>query len=141
MNLGSDSAFLQLLVSDLAKGTYLTAQGGHIEGGTDYPTITGTIRITQIRRSLYNKLHEIYPELTVIANRIDEEYEVKYYNYDGTTLLFTDHGTNEDYVKDPAFDIDPITNAPYLATICPPDGIPTKPADAQYKYKFGLYNN
>lgn len=141
LNLGSDSAFLQLLVSDLAKGTYLTAQGGHIEGGTDYPTITGTIRITQIRRSLYNKLHEIYPELTVIANRVDEEYEVKYYNYDGTTLLFTDHGTNEDYVKDPAFDIDPITNAPYLATICPPDGIPTKPADAQYKYKFGLYNN
>ena len=134
LNLGSDSAFLQLLVSDLAKGTYLSSRGSHTEGNTDYPTITGSVRITQIRRSLYNKLHEIYPDLVVTANRIDEEYEVKYYNYDGETLLFTDHGTNEDYVKDPAYDIDPITNAPYIS-------IPEKPADAQYIYRFGLYNN
>lgn len=141
LNLGSDPTFLQLLVSDLAKGTYLTAQGGHIEGGTDYPTITGTIRITEIRRSLYNKLHEIYPELTITATRIEEEHEIKYYNYDGQTLLFTDYGVNGDPIKDPAFDTDPITNMPYLATIFPPDGIPTKPADAQYKYKFGLYDN
>ena len=134
LNLGSDPAFLQLLVSDLAKGTYLSSQGSHIEGNTNYPTITGTVRISSIRESLLASLNEIYPDLEILATTVTREFTVQYYNYDGETLLYTDHGTNEDYIKDPAYDTNPITNEPYIP-------IPTKPADAQYKYKFGLYNN
>ena len=133
LNLGSDPAFLQLLVSDLAKGTYLSSQGSHIEGNTNYPTITGTIRITSIRRSLLNKLNSIYPDLTITAVDVTEEFEVKYENYDGT-LLYTDHGTNDDYLKDPVYDTDPVTNMPYIL-------MPTKPNDVQYEYRFGTYDN
>ena len=52
LNLGNDPAFLQLLTSDLIKGTYLTAKGGHTEGNTQTPYISGTITITSIRASL-----------------------------------------------------------------------------------------
>ena len=133
LNLGSDPTFLQLLVSDLAKGTYLSSQGSHIEGNTSYPTITGTIRITSIRRSLLDKLNSIYPDLTITAVDVTEEFEVKYENYDGT-LLYTDHGTNDDYLKDPVYDTDPVTNMPYIL-------MPTKPNDVQYEYRFGTYDN
>ena len=142
LNLGSDDTFLKLLVSDLAQGTYLTAQGGHIEGGDTYPTITGTIRINSIRRSLLNKINKVYNnELHIIATNVLEENKVEYYN--NGVLIYTDYGVSnndiQDYVKDPAYDIDPVTNLPYLASIYPPDGIPTKPDDVRYKYKFGLY--
>ena len=133
LNLGDDPSFLQLLVSDLAKGTYLTAKGSHIEGNTDYPTITGTIRITEIRESLLAKLNEIYPNLDVIANRVTREYTIEYRNWDNT-LLYTDHRTNEENYIDPVYDTNPVTNAPYIST-------PTKPSDAQYIYRFGTYDN
>lgn len=37
--------------------------------------------------------------------------------------------------------MNPITNNLYLITICPPDGIPKKPADAENIYHFGTYDS
>ena len=133
LNLGDDPTFLQLITSNLAQGTKLTASGSHIAGTTEWPTITGTITISSIRASLLNKLAEIYPDLIINYNERKEEFEVRYENYDGT-LLFSDYGINTDSVKDPVYDNDPVTNAPYIS-------MPTKPSDAQYNYRFGTYDN
>ena len=142
LDLGDDVSFLQLLASDLVKGAYLSSSGSHIEGNTQSPEITGTIRVNRIRASLYNTLKSMYPNLTINYNRKDDEFTVTYYNYDGTTVLFIDHGISEDRVKDPAYDTDLITNKPYLYSKFPEtNGIPTKPDDVEYSYKFGLYDN
>jgi hypothetical protein len=50
----------------------------------------------------------MYPGLTVNANEVVQEFEVTYKNYDNT-VLFIDHGTNDDPLKDPVFDTNPIT--------------------------------
>ena len=145
LDLGSDTTFLELLASDLVKGTKLTANGGHIEGSEDIPTISGKIHISSIRASLLAKLNEMYPDL-VIYNRVDGngtpimdnvkvEYEVVYKNYNGK-VLYTDHRLSdpvENFI-DPAYDTNPITNQPYIP-------IPQKPSDAQYIYKFGEWRN
>ena len=133
LNLGNDPAFLQLLTSDLIKGTYLTAKGGHTEGNTQTPYISGTITITSIRASLLAQLNSWYPDLTINATEVVNEFEIKYENYDGT-LLYTDHGTNEDDLKDPVYDTNPLTGLSYIP-------MPTKPADVQYIYSFGTYDN
>ena len=133
LDLGNDPSFLQLITSDLAKGCYLSASGSHIEGSTDYPTITGTIRITNIRQSLLESLNTIYPNLIINYTQRDDEYTVTYENWD-ETVLFIDHGISTDSVKDPVYDINPVTNAPYIE-------MPTKPQDVQYNYKFGTYDS
>ena len=133
LDLGSDTSFLQLLASNLIEGTYLSSAGSHIEGTTQTPYISGTIKISKIRSSLYDKLHARYPDLVINYTEKTQEFEVTYKNYDGT-LLYTDYGTNEDPLKDPVADEDPITHAPYLE-------MPTKPQDAQYQYRFGTYDN
>ena len=133
VNLGDNPTFLNTIVSDLAKGKYLNSAGVFITDSTRYPYISGTVYITSIRASLLDKLHAIYgSDLVIVASEIVNEYEVKYENYDGT-LLFTDYGTNEDNLKDPVYDTNPITNTSYIT-------IPTKPEDVQYKYKFGTYD-
>ena len=145
--------FLNTLVSDLAKGKYLDSTGAFTPGNTSYPYITGKVRVTSIRNSLLTKLNQLYPNLIVyntidgngaIGNNIITEYTIEYRNYDGT-LLYTDYRTGREHFIDPAssneLDIDPITGKNRLWSICPPDGIPKKPEDEQYKYTFGTYEN
>ena len=133
MNLGADASFLELITSNLVEGAYLNATGGHTEGTTQTPYISGEITITSIRASLLAKLNEMYPDLDINAGEVVQEFEVQYWNYDGT-LLYTDHGTNEDNIKDPVYDTNPVTDTPYI-------DMPTKSEDAQYKYRFGTYDN
>ena len=151
--LETTTLFLNTLVSDLAKGKYLDSTGAFTPGNTQYPYISGKVHITSIRNSLLAKLNSIYPNL-VIYNTIDgngvpanntvTEYTIEYRNYDGT-LLYTDYRTGREHFIDPASfderDIDPITGKNRLWSICPPDGIPKKPQDAQYQYAFGSYDN
>jgi len=106
VDLGSNPAFLETIASSLANGKYLDSTGSLNTNRT--PEITGTIRITSIRASLYNTLRTMYPGLTVNANEVVQEFEVTYKNYDNT-VLFIDHGTNDDPLKDPVFDTNPIT--------------------------------
>jgi hypothetical protein len=82
----------------------------------------------------------MYPNLIVYntinsqgqpSNNVITEYTITYQNYDGT-VLYTDYRTGSEHYIDPAFDTNPITGNPYIP-------IPTKPEDAQYKYRFGTY--
>jgi hypothetical protein len=109
------------------------------------PEITGTITITVVRKSLKNKLKTLYPRLTlnVTVEEIDE-FAIRYYNYgyvagasdedNAPWLLYTDYRTGNDRYIDPVYDTNEITGQKYIA-------MPTKPADAQYQYRFGTYNN
>jgi len=148
------TTFLNTLVSELARGKYINSAGVFITNSTNYPHITGKVHITSIRASLLAKINEYYPNLIVyntidsngvIANNVITEYEIKYYDYDGVTLLYTDYRTGREHFIDPAsfdpLDIDPITGKNRLWSICPPDGIPKKPEDEQYKYTFGSYED
>lgn len=143
LDLGNDPSFLQLITSDLALGTYLTARGGHTEGNDQPPYISGKIHISEIRASLLAKVNEMYPDLIIyntidsqgnISNNILQEYTVTYKNYDGSITLYTDYRISGENVIDPVYDINPVTNDYYIS-------MPTKPQDAQYKYKFGTYDS
>ena len=142
LDIGSDPTFLETITSDLAKGKYLDASGAFTPGNTNYPYIQGKVHINSIRASLLAKVNNLYPNLIVYntldangnpSNNTVPEYEIEYQNYDGT-VLFTDYRTNEEYYIDPVYDTNPITNAPYIT-------MPTKPADAQYSYRFGTYDS
>ena len=148
--LETTTLFLNTLVSDVAKGKYLDSEGAFIPNSNQYPYISGKIHITRIRRSLLTKLNTLYPNLIIyntmdnqgnIVNNVDEEYEVLYYNYDNLTLLYTDYRTSGESVIDPAYDTNPITGYTYLWNTCPPDGLPKKPEDAEFQYRFGTYDN
>jgi len=151
--LETTTLFLNTLVSDLAKGKYLDSAGAFTPGNTQRPYISGKVHVTSIRNSLLSKLNEYYPNLIVynaidsngvVSNNIITEYTIEYRNYDGT-LLYTDYRTGREHFIDPASedprDIDPITGKNRLWNICPPDGIPKKPEDAQYQYTFGTYES
>lgn len=135
VDLGDNPLFLQnITTEELAKGKYLAADGSFVVGNKNYPYISGTIKISSIRRSLYDKLHTLYPTLIidVLPQNIITEYAIQYKNYDGT-LLYTDYKTATESFIDPVYDTNPITGKAYI-------NIPTKPSDVRYNYRFGLYN-
>ena len=133
VNLGTDATFLQTITSDLAKGKYINSAGVQPVGTTAPPTITGQVTITSIRQSLYNKLREMYPNLTInVTSEIIPEYTITYYDYDGTTVLYEDHKTSSERYIDPVKDTNPITGTYYIS-------MPTRNPDQQYNYYFGLY--
>lgn len=151
VQLGNDDTFLQTITSDFAKGKKMTNNGAIIINNTDYPTITGKVQINQIRESLLTTLHKNYPDLIIYAstdtngnpipitgNNVINEFTIKYYNYDGTTLLYTDHRTDLEQYIDPVStyvdDLDPITHQARIP-------IPEKPETAQYYYTFGEYED
>ena len=107
---------------------------------TQYPYITGNVTIYDLRRSVYNTLHSLYPNLTItVTHEIIDEFTINYYNYDGT-LLFTDHRIGTEKYIDPAsineLDLNPLTGESYLNNT-----LPQKPTDAAYIYRFGTYNS
>ena len=135
-DLGADPTFLQnITAEELAKGKYLSGDGSFVSGNNNYPYISGTVKISSIRRSLYNAVHTLYPNLTidVLPQNIITEYAIEYRNYDNT-LLYTDYKAQGEGFIDPVADTNPITGNKYI-------GIPTKPSDVQYNYRFGLYNS
>ena len=138
--LETTTLFLNTITSELASGKYLDNAGAFNPGSTQPPYISGKIYISEIRASLLAKVNEMYPNLIVYntinsqgqpSNNVITEYTITYQNYDGT-VLYTDHRTGSEHYIDPAFDTNPITGNPYIP-------IPTKPEDAQYKYRFGTY--
>lgn len=135
VNLGTDPTFLQTITSELAKGKFITSQGTKPSGTTAPPTITGRVTITTIRQSLYDKLGEMYPNLTInVTSEITPEYTITYYDYDGETVLFTDHKTSSERYIDPVKDINSITGTYYIP-------IPTRPEDQENYYYFGQYTS
>ena len=145
IDIGSDPTFLQTITSDLAYGKYMNSTGTCPPGNTEPPTITGKVHISSIRASLLAKVNEMYPSLVVYNtmdasgepnNNIIQEYTITYLDYtaDENHPLYTDYRVSGENVIDPVYDVNPITNTYYIE-------MPTKPEDAQYKYKFGTYDN
>lgn len=145
IDLDNDPTFLQTITSDLAYGKYMNSTGTCPPGNTEQPTITGKVHITSIRASLLAKVNEMYPNLIVYNtidatgepnNNIIQEYTITYLNYDmdENNPLYVDYRVSGENVIDPVYDVNPITNTYYI-------DMPTKPEDAQYKYKFGTYDS
>ena len=139
INLGNDPTFLQILATEsLMRGKYINSSGEL--DSTQYPYITGTVTIYDLRRSLKNQLNALYPNLTInVTHDLINEFTITYKNYDGT-VLYTDHRTGLEHYIDPAsidpLDLNPITGQSYLNNT-----LPAKPMDAQYIYKFGSYTS
>jgi hypothetical protein len=100
----------------------LSSTGSHVEGNDQYPYISGTITIYDIRQSLLTKLNNIYPNLTInVTHETINEFTVVYKNYDGT-VLYTDHRIGTEHYIDPVADTNPVTQMKYIS-------IPEKPQD------------
>ena len=63
----------------------IDANGNNVNNNTTYPTVTGTVTISRIQKSLYTKLATRYPNLTI--NATTKYHVVKFYN--GSTLVST----------------------------------------------------
>ena len=113
--LTSETALRALANSSMA-GKAIDANGANVADVTVYPTVTGTVSINRIQKSLYDKLHTLYPDLIITATT--KYHVVKFYN-EGTL-----HSTQE---------IDDGGNATTPAT-------PTKAATTQYVYSFSRWS-
>lgn len=149
VDLGNDDTFLQLITSELADNKYINSAGNLVLNSGNPPHITGTVRINEIRQSLLNTLHELYPELNIIYNTLTIEYRLTYVNVDAEgneTELITLYRTGQEVIPDPVLDKDLVTDKYYIES-SPEDEIeyngtnyvPVRAADAQYIYRFGLY--
>lgn len=75
-----DSTLLEMLVSDDAKGKYITSAGTLSGDSNAYPYISGTIHIERINQNLLNTLNAAYPYLTIDYSILT--HTVKFYNND-----------------------------------------------------------
>lgn len=112
-----DSTLLEMLVSDDAKGKYITSAGTLSGDSNAYPYISGTVHIERINQNLLNTLNAAYPYLTIDYSILT--HTVKFYSY--ANVL---HDIQE---------VDDGTSA------ISPD-IPSKPNTTQYKYTFSSWD-
>ena len=103
---------LRVLADSSMAGKAIDANGNNVSDNTVYPTVTGTVSINRIQKSLYDTLHTLYPDLTITATT--KYHVVKFYN-EGTLV-----STQE--INDGGAATTPTT--------------PTKPATVQYVYSF-----
>ena len=109
--LTSETALRALADSSMA-GKAIDANGNNVAGNSTYPTVTGTVTINRIQKSLYTTLQTLYPNLTITATT--KYHVVKFYN-EGTLV-----STQE--IDDGGAATTPTT--------------PTKAATTQYVYSF-----
>lgn len=63
-NLDSEEV-LRTIADDSMKGKVIDANGNSAETSDNFPTITGTVKIDRIQKSLLDKLNAAYPDLTI----------------------------------------------------------------------------
>jgi hypothetical protein len=117
LNLGDDITMLEMLATeDYAKGKYLGANGGR--DSSQYPYITGTVTVNNIRESLLNKLNALYPNLIVNSvNTPTKEFALTYKNVDADgneTTLITLYRTAGEQIPEPVLDTDVVTGKYYI---------------------------
>lgn len=113
-----DSSLIDLLLSDVVKGKYITSGGSLSEDINAYPYISGDVYIERINQTKLNKLNEIYPYLNI------------HYSILTHTATFYDGDNN-------VFDIQEVDDG-YPANT--PIGTPTKTATVEYSYVFINYD-
>ena len=129
---GQDITFLEYLVSDNAKGKYLTADGSYVAGNTNYPYISGDVIVESIRQTMLDKLNELYPYLEIHTNTIIQDHQIIYQDWDGRELLRLAASEGE-IIPDPVTELD-IYGNPYLTE-------PVRAADVAATYTFGRHSN
>lgn len=82
----TDTAVLEMLISDTARGKYIDNNGILSEDKTAYPYISGTIHCASIGSYLVNQIATVYPNLTIDAGTVIDQFVVTFSNYDGTVL-------------------------------------------------------
>ena len=93
-----------------------TMRGLNENGGNeDTAQLMGTIHISSITGAVMKVIKDTYPDITFVYTTLTSK--CYYYNYDGTTLLYTATATNG-------------SNVSYRGNT------PTKPSTAQYNYTF-----
>lgn len=81
-----DIEILDRLLSSEAQGKYINNNGVLSEDQTAYPYISGTVKCSMIGSYLIEQLNKIYPDLTIEADNIVQQYLVEFKNWDGTVL-------------------------------------------------------
>lgn len=76
-SLGSEK-ILRVLADARMAGKAIDANGVNVADITVYPTITGTVTINRIQKSLYDKLHTLYPNLIIKATT--QYHVVRFFN-------------------------------------------------------------
>ena len=80
----ADETVLRIIADDSMKGKVIDANGSAVEDTNSYPTITGTVTIGRIQKSLLDKLNSIYPNLNI---RYTTLYHVATFkDWDGSVL-------------------------------------------------------
>lgn len=112
-----DETVLRILADDSMKGKVIDANGNAVEDSNSYPTITGTVTIGRIQKSLLDTLQSRYPNLTIIYTTL--YHVVTFKDWDGSVLKTQDVNNNES------------ANAPIS---------PTRESTVQYVYAFRGYD-
>jgi len=89
----ADETVLRIIADEQMKGKVIDANGNAVENTSNYPTITGTVTIGRIQKSLLDKLNSAYPNLTI--NYTTLYHEVTFKDWDGTVLKTEDVNDGE----------------------------------------------
>lgn len=81
-----DIDILERLLSDEAKGKYITSAGVLSEDRNAFPYISGTVHCSMAGSYLIEQLNKVYPDLVVEADNIVQQYLVEFKNWDNTVL-------------------------------------------------------
>lgn len=122
-----DNSIFELLLSDSAKGKYIDNNGVLSEDANAYPFISGTIHCGTIGSYLKGQVEKAYPNLTVDAENVIQQYVVTFINYDNTVL-------DRQFILRGADAVDPITRTEN------PIATPTRPMTAEKIYTFDAWD-
>ncbi len=118
-----DTKVLEMLLSNDALGKYVDNNGILSENKTLYPFISGTIHCDTIGSYLKSEIEKAYPNLTLDAENVVQQYVVTFINYDGAIL-------DKQYVIRGGKAEDPITREDN------PIDTPTRPSTVSTNYTF-----
>ena len=129
---GNDYSVFTALISNAAKGKRLNADGNLVNDPTAYPVISGIVHCDVIGSQVKTQMETIYPDLTIDATTVIDQFAVTFKNADGTNIKDLQGNDYVQYVDRGSVPVDPIT-AGYVAT-------PTLAATAQYTYTFSSWS-
>ena len=125
---GTDFSVFKLLTSSAAQGKRLDANGNLVNDPDAWPEITGVINCEVIGSITLDLMNTYYPNLTINAAQVVDQYTVSFMNADGTTI-------KDAYGRDYVQQIDRGSSA-YDPVNAGEIEEPTIAPDAQYTYTF-----
>lgn len=118
-----DTSVFELLLSDAAKGKYIDNNGAMTGTGEDYPFISGKVHCNAIGTYMKEQMEKVYPNLTIEADSVIQQFVVKFVNWDRKVL-------DTQYVLRGSDAVDPTTRQNN------PIPTPTRPSTDSTNYTF-----